>query len=55
MPAVKCMSCSHWSFAEGCKLERRNYFKFRDCMTGRKSYWFSVNRLPKTRKGQNGG
>lgn len=38
MAALKCESCSRYSFAEGCKLERSNYFQFRDCMLGRKDY-----------------
>lgn len=46
MPDVKCMRCGRWSHAEGCQLERKNYFHFRECMTGKKSHWFSADRLP---------
>lgn len=52
MAAFKCNRCARYSYEEGCKLERSNYYQFRDCMTGRKSYWLSVNRQPECEKGR---
>lgn len=40
MAALKCSDCAYWSFQEGCKLERQNYYQFKDCMTGKKDYRF---------------
>lgn len=44
MAALKCESCYAWSIEEGCKLERKNYYRFRDCMTGKKDYWHAKRR-----------
>ena len=38
MAAMKCGDCAYWSFKEGCRIERQNYWQFRDCMTGKKDY-----------------
>lgn len=45
MPALKCFSCEFYSDKEGCKLERENYYHFRDCMTGKKDYSFQKKQV----------
>lgn len=40
MPKIMCRNCARWTYAEGCSLERSNYYQFRDCMTEVKDYSF---------------
>lgn len=40
MPKIMCRNCKRWTYAEGCNLERSNYYQFRDCMIERKDYSF---------------
>lgn len=39
MPAsYKCLDCARWSFAEGCDLEHKHYYQFRDCVTEQQNH-----------------
>lgn len=37
MPAAKCISCSRWSFQNGCTLH--SYSLMRDCMMDKKDFY----------------
>ena len=53
MAAMKCGECAYWSFQYGCKLERQNYYQFRDCMTGKKDYSFPKDNAKTAKDTQN--
>lgn len=39
MAAPKCNSCKNYSYAAGCSLEPKDYYRFRDCVTGAADYY----------------
>lgn len=40
MPKIQCKDCARYTYREGCSLLQGHYFKFRDCMIGKKDYSF---------------
>lgn len=43
MPKIPCSICKRWTFKEGCSLEQRQYWKFRDCMMDRKDWSIPID------------
>lgn len=54
MASYKCVECAHWSFADGCALETKNYWEYKDCMLDRADR-FEPRQSGKTNEGDTDG